>query len=331
MSSKKNILLILLLCAGLISDAQQLPFNTQFVANEMLYNPAVVGTKRTYDIRITYRDQWLGFQGAPVTESLSMNYAVLKQFGIGAYIYQDATGFTKRNNYSLCPAVKFPFADMTLSFGMAVSLMNYSVDGSQITTNQTLDPAIDRSITASASAPDMSAGVYLFNDKWKLGVSAVNLIGNTENFYKEYGFPDDTSHAGALQLFTHLYIYLGYVYGGNESIAWQNSLLVNYTQGAPIFLAYDLKCYIQKNFIVGASLRLNDAIALEAGIISHDMLQICYSYDYITSQIGRYTSGTQEITLIFSMDKAGGRGRGGNGNNGSDNGSFSRRHYRNMF
>ena len=59
---------------GFLSDAQQLPMFTQFVTDELLYNPAIAGTKRTYDVRLNYRDQWVGFQDAPTTESISMNH-----------------------------------------------------------------------------------------------------------------------------------------------------------------------------------------------------------------------------------------------------------------
>jgi type IX secretion system PorP/SprF family membrane protein len=216
---------------------------------------------------------------------------------------------------------------------MALSMVNYSVDGSKITTNQTLDPAIDRAVQSSVWAPDASAGAYLFNDKWRLGISALNIIASSENFYKTYGFPADTSHAGALQLLSHFYAYLGYIYGANESFTWQNSLMVNYTGGAPLFLAYDLKCYIQQNFIAGISLRLNDAVALEVGVISHNSLQICYSYDYITTQIGAFTSGSHEISLIYSFDKGSGFGaKNGAGDAGSSgNNSFAKRRYRYMF
>ncbi len=338
MRNIKNLLFLFLLFNGIISDAQQLPFNTQFVANELLYNPAIAGTKRTYDIRLDYRNQWVGFPQAPVTETFSMNYSVQNKFGAGAYIYQDATGFTKRNNYTICAAAQLHFTDLTFSGGIAFSMINYSVDGSKITTNQTLDPAIDRAVQSSVWAPDASAGAYLYNDKWRFGLSAINLVATSENFYKTYGFPADTSHAGALQLLSHFYAYLGYIYGNNESLTWQNSLMVNVTGGAPLFLSYDLKCYIQQNFIAGISLRLNDAVAIEAGIISHNSLQICYSYDYITTQIGKFTSGSHEISIVYSFDKGSGFGsKAGVGSGGADGGSgsgsstFKKRRYRYMF
>jgi type IX secretion system PorP/SprF family membrane protein len=332
MKIKKISLLFLLSFCAFFAYAQQLPFFTQFVANDLLFNPAIAGTKRTFDFRLSYRNQWLGFEGAPKTEAFSLNYSLLNKMGIAAYGYEDVTGFTKRTDYTLCYAFQIHFSDLTLSFGLAGSMVGYTVDGSQITTNQTLDPAIDRAVTANVWAPDASAGAYLFNDKWRFGISTLNLVASSENFYKTYGFPSDTSKAGALQLFTHFYTYLGYIYGNNENITWQNSVFVNYTGGAPIFFAYDLKCYIKSKFIAGLSIRLNDAIAIEAGIISHNSLQICYSYDYVITELNHYTSGSQEIVLIYSIDKIG--GKGGNGNEGdkaSDNNSFKRRKYGYMF
>jgi type IX secretion system PorP/SprF family membrane protein len=329
---KKIVMIILLVCGEFFSYAQQLPFFTQFVSNEFLFNPAVAGTKRSLDFRLNYRNQWVGFPDAPTTYAFTMNYGLLNKMGIGAYFYQDVTGFTKRSNYGLAYAFQIHFSDLTFSFGLAGCMVNYAINESLITTNQTLDPAIDRLANPSVWAPNANAGAYLYNDKWRLGLSALNMVASTEDFYKQYSYPADTSHAGSLQLLSHFYAYLGYIYGAGESTTWQNSLLVNLTSGAPINISYDVRCYIQHTFIAGLSVRLNDAVAIEAGFIMHNNLQICYSYDYLITQLNHYTSGTHEISLIFSVDKNTGAGRNaGDGGRAIDNTSFKKRRYGYMF
>ena len=152
------------------------------------------------------------------------------------------------------------------------------------------------------------------------------MVPSSERFYKSYGFPYDTSQAGALQLLPHFYIYLSYIYSGDENIKWQNNLLVNYTAGTPIYIAYDLRCHIYNKMIIGLSASLNDDISIETGVIVHNNLEICYSYDYITSKVGYYTSGSHEITLVYNFDKKGHAGDRKEQDNG-----FRRRKYGYMF
>ncbi len=304
MNRRKSYFLAFFTFLGTIADAQQLPIFTQFTANELLFNPAFAGTKRYLDFRLTYRDQWSGFPDAPVTEAFSVNYSGFKNTGIAAYGYEDITGFTKRSDYTLCYAYRIHFPDISLAVGIAGSMVNYSIDESQITTNQTLDPAIDRNSKPSVWAPDASAGAYLYNDQWRIGLSVNNLIASTESFYKKYGFPGDTSSAGALKLLAHVNGYLSYIYlSANENFIWQNSLLVNYVQGAPVYIAYDLRCYIKNLIIAGFSISLRNDVSIEAGVEYHNNLQICYSYDYVVSLLSPASSN--EITLIYTFDKPG--------------------------
>lgn len=281
--------------------AQQLPVFTQFPSDLLYFNPAIAGTKRQYDVRINYRNQWVGMPNAPITEGLSLNYKLDHgAMGLGAIIYQDVTGPTTRNNYTLCYAYHIKFPDLVLSFGAAFSMIEYSVNGSKITTYQPNDPAIDYALNTTAWTPDGSGGIYLYNDRYSLSLSVDNLAAADEKLYKKY-IPD-TTNRGIVQLEPHFYGYLSYNFAGNENYVWQSSIFAAETYGAPIYLAYSLRVHCFDKYYIGASFIMNDAVSLDLGITIRNSFEVCYSYDFITSPLNHYTSGTQEVTLIFSAE-----------------------------
>jgi type IX secretion system PorP/SprF family membrane protein len=327
MKKRITIFFIFLFVFGGLADSygQQLPFFTQFPSDELFFNPAVAGTKRTYDARINYRMQWVGFPDAPVTEGLSLNYRMPGgKMGLGAYLYQDITGPTQRNDYTLCYAYHIKFPDLVLSLGAAGSMMEYFVNGSKVTIHQVYDPAIDQGLTSHAWAPEASAGMFLYNDRWQLGLSVDNLLSMKENLYKKYN--PDTAKLGIVQLAPHFYGYLSYNFSGNPDYVWQSTLFAALAAGTPMYLAYSLRVHIKEKFYIGASYRINDAVALDLGVTIRNNFEVCYSYDLITSSLSHYTSGSHEITLIFSTDsfKKGGKG-------GDNYDSFQKKKFGYMF
>ena len=84
----------------------------------MLANPAFCGTKRLVDVRLNYRNQWTGFEGAPKTYVLSLNSRLWKgRIGVGGFIFNDVIGPFKTTNSSLTLAYHLKFPDSEFSIG----------------------------------------------------------------------------------------------------------------------------------------------------------------------------------------------------------------------
>ena len=64
---KKIIFIGILLLIGAKSEAQQLPIYSQYMFNDYVINPGVAGTLDYIPLKMTYRNQWTGFNGAPKT------------------------------------------------------------------------------------------------------------------------------------------------------------------------------------------------------------------------------------------------------------------------
>ncbi|MBK8615138.1 MAG: type IX secretion system membrane protein PorP/SprF [Flavobacteriales bacterium] len=64
--------------------AQQIAQYTQYVFNQFSVNPAVAGSKDCLDVRLGFRQQWVGFPGAPVTAWASLHGATAQRQALPA-------------------------------------------------------------------------------------------------------------------------------------------------------------------------------------------------------------------------------------------------------
>ncbi|MEJ0082403.1 MAG: PorP/SprF family type IX secretion system membrane protein [Puia sp.] len=55
------------------ASAQQQPYYTQYILNNFILNPALAGIQNYWDFKVSYRNQWVGLQGAPTTLYLTIN------------------------------------------------------------------------------------------------------------------------------------------------------------------------------------------------------------------------------------------------------------------
>ena len=63
---RKLLFTLIITCMGYGLNAQQLPMYSQFYWNDFAINPAYTGLTGSPRIQLGYRNQWSGFEGAPV-------------------------------------------------------------------------------------------------------------------------------------------------------------------------------------------------------------------------------------------------------------------------
>jgi type IX secretion system PorP/SprF family membrane protein len=287
------------LCNVAPAFSQQMPYYTQFKSNSIMLNPGVVGTKRIVDVRTDYRKQWTGFDDAPTTLSIAANGRLLNgSMGLGAAYLSDKTGPTKRSDMSLAYSYHGRFDDVELSAGAAWHLLTYTVDGTKLHMHVPLDNAIDLAGSQKERVSDLSAGLYFYNDRFHLGLSMLNLLEPSINYYED----DDTVHKTNIAMVPHYYGSVGYNWSGNPDIIWENSLQVLYAPSNPMSIDYTLRIHYMQKFFGGVSLRIRDAIALHVGATFLEEFHISYSYDIVTSPLSSFEAGSHEVMLAWSSN-----------------------------
>ncbi|HRN42181.1 MAG TPA: type IX secretion system membrane protein PorP/SprF, partial [Vicingus sp.] len=80
----KKILLILTLLTALKGFAQQDPQYSLYMFNPLGVNPGYAGSREALSGVLVHRSQWVGLEGAPVTQAFSVNSPLkIRSMGVG--------------------------------------------------------------------------------------------------------------------------------------------------------------------------------------------------------------------------------------------------------
>ncbi|HWY37485.1 MAG TPA: type IX secretion system membrane protein PorP/SprF [Bacteroidia bacterium] len=291
----KYLRYILLFCLPLASKAQQYPFWTQYRSNQFMMNPAVAGTRQILDARLSYRNQWTGFEGAPVTMGASFHAKVYKnKLGAGCFVFQDKIGPFTTLTSALALAYKIKFDDVALSFGANGSYNMQRANVGFMTYQNTQDNVINNiASTQKSNVFNAAAGLLLYNDRFHVGFSINNLMGSTFKYDKK-----STAKVGEIKTVSHYCFSVGYNYAANPAFVWENNVMAVLVPGIPILLDYYLRLHIKAGLFVGAGIRFGTAVVGQVGWTIKEY-QVSYSYDYATNNLRGPTGGSHEIKLVY--------------------------------
>ena len=102
----KLLVLLLLTVFGLMttqSYAQQDAQYTQYMYNTISVNPAYAGSRGVLSIMGLHRSQWVGLEGAPRTQTLTINTPIgeKERLGLGLSIVNDQIGPTDETYFNI--------------------------------------------------------------------------------------------------------------------------------------------------------------------------------------------------------------------------------------
>ncbi|MFZ9846557.1 MAG: type IX secretion system membrane protein PorP/SprF [Flavobacteriales bacterium] len=300
---KKEIkisIVILLLSAS--SFAQQLPLYSNYMLNKFIINPAVAGTQDYFMVATNNRYQWVGVTDAPRTHILSVNGPHrTKSIGFGGAVFSDVTGPTSRTGAYFAYAYHFKIKENAkLSLGLSGGILQYKVDGTQITLKDAGDFSLMNSVQ-SAIVPDFGFGAYYYTEKFYVGLSVPQFIQNRLNFF-------ETSAQSLSRLTGHYYINAGNKFRVANDWEVEPSILLKWAPPSIPQLDLGAKVTYQNYLWAGISLRTQDAFSTMLGYrTKNDKLVFAYAYDQPITRIRKYSYGTHEIMIAakFANIKSG--------------------------
>ncbi|RXG14757.1 type IX secretion system PorP/SprF family membrane protein [Leeuwenhoekiella polynyae] len=301
---KRNLSKLLLLLVLLISASgysQQDPQYTQYMYNPLVINPAYAGNRGVTSIVLLHRSQWVGLDGAPRTQNLSVHSPIgLGKVGMGFSLVNDVLGPARETYFN----VDFSYtletgAEGKFSFGLKGSLDLLDVDFSRTNPFNTNDPFlinIDNKLS-----PNVGVGVFYHDSKFYAGLSAPQLL-QTDHF--------DRSGSQGAETFVaeeniHYYGLAGYVFDLNRNVKFKPSTLVKMVAGAPLAVDVNANFMFYDKLTLGASYRWSAALSGLVGFQVNDGLLIGFAYDRETTDLGNatYNNGTYELFLRFELFK----------------------------
>jgi type IX secretion system PorP/SprF family membrane protein len=277
-------------------QAQQLPQYTQYMLNDLAINPAVAGKDNYADVRSNNRYQWTGITDAPRTYMLTLHSPLKnRHMGLGTHIYTDIVGPTRRVGISVAYAYHIKIAEKTrISLGLSAGIQQWGIDGHKLH----LHDAGDENLLTQYQTkvlPDFGAGIYVHNEKWYLGFSAPQLYQSPIKLY-EGGDNKGT-------LVRHFILNGAYKFDINDDFKVEPSFLVKYANPTPLEIDLGARVIYQEQVWLGVGYRHHDAITALVGFMYKNYLMIGYSYDFTTTNLKKYSTGTHELMLGLRFSK----------------------------
>ncbi len=305
---KKAILLITILALGFNSFCQQIPLHSQYMMDLSTVNPAVAGSYDFTPISLNYRQQWVGFEGAPVTQFFNMHKYMGNNLGMGVSFFNELTSPTRRTGMQISFAYHIPLSkdfSRKLSFGLSPVVFQHYLNSELITTDQPNDPAVESGFN-NQFCPDANFGVmFSQKNKYYVGLSVFNLLQIRRDLFQLMDQIDNPIERS-------FYLVGGYQFHINENFSIDPSALVQYQINAPIQYDVNLRGVYKNRFGLGASYRYEDAVVYMA-FVSFSNFRVGYSYDMTLSDLNMYSFGSNEFHVSYRIP-----------NKNSANGSESR-------
>ena len=279
---------------GLVSYSQQDAQYTQYMYNTINVNPAYAGSRGVMSIFGLHRTQWVGLDGAPVTNAFSINSPIENSnLGVGLSFVNDRIGPTVENTISADVSYTIQTSETyKLSFGVKGTANLFNLDITKLNPQNASDPLLQN--LNNNFSPNVGAGAYFHSNKSYLGVSVPNFFQT-----KRYSDNDIAVYKERW----NLYFIGGYVFDLNPSLKFKPAFLTKLVQGAPLQVDVSGNFLINDKFVLGAAWRWSAAASLMAGFQVSDGLYIGYGYDLETTKLAHYNSGSHEIFLRFELFK----------------------------
>jgi type IX secretion system PorP/SprF family membrane protein len=276
--------------------AQQDAQYTQYMYNTVSVNPAYAGSRGHLSVAALHRSQWVGLDGAPVTQTINLHSPVgYNGVGRGTSIVNDKIGPTSETYFDIDFSFTVQTSDVgRLSFGLKASAHLLDIRFSelnQFAPDQTLEQDIDNKFS-----PNLGAGIYFHTDNFYVGLSVPRFL-QTSHF--------DESSLSTAQEQMNFYFITGYVFEMNPLLKFKPTVLAKVVEGAPLQIDLSANFMLNDKFILGAAYRWDAAISGMVGFQLNESFLIGMAYDKEITELGNATfnNGSFEVILRYDFIK----------------------------
>lgn len=295
---KISILILFFALFNSSSFAQQDAQYTQYMYNTISVNPGYAGSRDVLNLTGLYRTQWVGLEGAPKTMTFSGHSPLRNEkLGLGLSIVrdqiwiQDETYLNLDFSYTINTSV-----NGQLAFGIKAGAHLLNIDFAKTNPeNDTDDNFNTANNVDNKFSPNVGFGVYYHTNKFYIGYSAPSLLKT------KYYNNDISSISYLAKHRIHHYLIAGYVFDINDSTKFKPAFLFKAVEGAPLQADLSGNFLFNEKFTLGLAYRWDAALSGLVGFQLSESLMIGYSYDWETTELNNYNSGSHEIFLRFEL------------------------------
>ena len=276
--------------------AQQEPLFTQYYVNDMSINPAISGSKSYSALAIQTRQQWLGFEGAPLSTNISYHGSLNNRSAMGGYLMFDKATPSLQANLHLNYAYHVPliYNDVKLSFGLGAKLMYHNIDFNKEDLPSGIDPAFSTQ-SYDKTLADASSGVYLYGKEFYVGFSVSNMFQSSFNTEVQGSPYPNSEYRNYYGMGAYKFQII------NNDWQLEPSLLIRKMQYQKGLTDITTRILYLENTWAGLTYRNNGTAIFSFGFGAKNM-HISYSYDHsFSDKITQYSYGTHELGISFRI------------------------------
>jgi type IX secretion system PorP/SprF family membrane protein len=291
----KKLFFIFVVFYSLGFQGQQTLQYSNYLENSFYLNPAVaiLGKK---SLNIIYRNQWIGFEGAPKTTFLSYQSSFSHKKDVKSSSFSSFGGFLQNENIGAFRSFKINISysyslllssNWRLSFGSFLGFQQLGLDVTDVTLFDPNDPVVD--VSNFSLFPDFSMGFALTNNNNFFGISTKQVF---QNNWKKIVNSDLSQNESSIVFIAAKKIAL-------NNIGFTPIIMLDFTGQFKPKLIAGLKIDFKEIISTGIAVRNENTVLGQFKIMFTKNLQISYAHDFSFSNILLRPLNSNELMISY--------------------------------
>ncbi|MEQ8364902.1 MAG: type IX secretion system membrane protein PorP/SprF [Cyclobacteriaceae bacterium] len=287
----KKLLAIFFLVPFWLS-AQQDPLYNLYQFNQLMVNPAYAGHNNILSLSMHTRVQWLGIEGAPVTNAISANTSFHKnRHGVGGWLAHDSFGINQNTEFYGSYAYHLQLSERwKVSAGFQLGLINFKQNYSKLTLEFDNDPLITNQ-QENFTKSNVGTGLILSTDELFFGFSIPRML----NVQTTNGTVVSTRYK------THYYLSGGAVLMLSPFVKLRLSTLARIVDNQPFSADFSATAILGEALWLGAFTRNLSTAGVNTQLDITETVRIGYAFEYPVTALAANNFGSHELMLVIDL------------------------------
>ncbi|MBN2481275.1 MAG: type IX secretion system membrane protein PorP/SprF [Bacteroidales bacterium] len=259
--------------------------------NGLAMNPAYSGSLEMLSIGLSHRSQWIGFEGAPAYNIVSLHTPLRNtKMGLGILVMNESMGLRKNTGFYLNYAHRLELGPGKLALGLKAGVSAGSYE--QIDLGN--DDYIFNENTDDYLLPNFGFGLYYYTNSFYAGLSVPMILGYEANV------------AGEVIPYHDFSKYAYYLTAGIKARIADNwkihpAALLEYDKGSGLIADGGISLLYKDILRVGASYRSKGALIMIMDYKITYQLKVGFAYDYGFKGINEYNRSSVEVAIEYNF------------------------------
>ena len=242
-------------------------------------------------LTLRFRQQWVGFEGAPKMQYISFHRPLGEKMIIGGRVYSDEIGLFKRNIAlaSIGYVIENEAGKLSFALGGGINSQSFNVNEATLPEN---DDELNQ-LATNVVSPVILAAVLYRSENWFGGVEVTNLLKSSQTFL-EQGIGKQDLHALAQ---------LGFQKQLNANWDLRPLIAVRWAEKSIVLPEAQVGFRYQKRIWLGAGMRLNGSGYGLAEWVMNRRFRLAYAHEWNLNILQDVQQGSHELMIGFLFGK----------------------------